>query len=153
GLGRVWQRKGDVARSIPMLERGLALSRTWQIRLWVPALAEGLGLARLQGGQVDEALPVLQQAVEDHRTLRGTAGLSSRVAALGQGYLLARHMAEAQWSAAHALELADKHSERGNQAYAHWLTAEVARHDESSTDGSAERFYLDAITLAEALGM
>ena len=88
-LGLVWQRRGHGERAIPPLERGLELSRTWHIRLWLPGLGETLGLAQLLVGDVSNALSTLQQALDLHQAMRGTAALSSRITALGYGHLLA----------------------------------------------------------------
>ncbi len=149
GLGRVWQNKGDPTRAIPILERGLELSRRWHIRLWVPHLGECLGLSRLLAGQVAEAIAVLQQAFDEHAALRGTASLSSRASALGLAFLAAERADEAARLAERALELAQKHGERGNLAYASWLAGEVASHPETPTGPVAERSYGEAMRLAE----
>ncbi|HZS32394.1 MAG TPA: sigma 54-interacting transcriptional regulator [Methylomirabilota bacterium] len=149
GLGRVWQSKGEPHQAIPILERGLELSRRWHIRLWKPHLGECLGLSRLLVGEVAEAVAALQQAFDEHAALRGTASLSSRASALGLAFLAAGRLDEATRLAERALELAQKHDERGNLAYAFWLAAEVASHPETPAVAVAERSYGEAIRLAE----
>src|SRR5262249_13520957 len=81
-LGRLWRMRGELARALPLLTRGVELSKMWHIRLWTAGLGEALGLAQLGAGQVSEALATLTQAVEIHESMRGTAALSVRVMTL-----------------------------------------------------------------------
>jgi tetratricopeptide (TPR) repeat protein len=70
-----------------------------------------------------------------------------------QGYLLAGRSKEASDLAAHACELARLHQERGNQAYALRLLAEIAAWRERPEEAQAEAYYRQALALVDELGM
>jgi tetratricopeptide (TPR) repeat protein len=153
GLGHVLLRRGELERGIPVLERGLELSRTWKIQLWFATFADELGSAYAMSGRLAEALPLLQQAVELHAATRGTAGQSVRLVSLAQAYVLAGRVAEASELSERALALARTHHERANEAYALRLCAEVAAQQLPAGAETAARFYRESLALAEELGM
>jgi len=62
-------------------------------------------------------------------------------------------LGEAQTLAGRALALARTHQERGNEAYALRLLGEVAARGDVSERTQAEGHYLQALALAEELGM
>jgi len=150
GLGRLHLRQADFERAIPVLERGLNLTRVWNFRLWLPGLAEDLGAAHICSGRAREAIAILGEAVEVHGAMRGTAGQSRRLTSLGEAYLRAGQPAEAAVLAERALALARANEERGNEAWALWLQAEVAAH---APGGAGEAAYERSMALARELGM
>jgi tetratricopeptide (TPR) repeat protein len=153
GLGRIYLRRGDLQAAIPILEHGLELARTWNIRLLFPLLAEALGSAYALFGRLSEALPLLEQAREQHSSMRGTAAQSIRVASLSQAYLLAGRSGEAMELAARALDFARTHDERGNQANALRLLGEIASCLDPPGVAEAEAYFGQAIALTEELEM
>ena len=153
GLGRPYLRRGDVDRAAPILEAGLALSRRWNIHLLAPALAADLALAHAMAGRVAEAVPLLEQAVQRHASMRGTAGQSIRYTMLGDVLLRSGRRDDAGRLAARALELARTHHERGSEAYALRLLGEVAAAGSPPDDAAAEERHREALALARALGM
>ena len=67
-LGRLSLRQGDFPTAISILERGLAMCQAANIRLFIPFVASDLGAAYALAGRLSEALPLLEQAVEQaHR--------------------------------------------------------------------------------------
>jgi len=64
GLGVVHTMRGDAARAIAALERSVALCREGTYRLQLPPAASALGAALTLAKRVDEALPLLEQAVQ-----------------------------------------------------------------------------------------
>jgi tetratricopeptide (TPR) repeat protein len=72
---------------------------------------------------------------------------------LGEGYVLAGRLAEAKQLGQCALEKARLLKQWGHQAYALRLLGESAAHGEPPDVALAETYYLQALTLAEALGM
>ena len=72
---------------------------------------------------------------------------------LGEAYLLAGRLEEAQALAERALALARAHQERGHQAYALRLLGEIAARREPPESEQAEAHYHQALALAEELGM
>jgi tetratricopeptide (TPR) repeat protein len=153
GLGRLLLRRGDPARAIPILERGLELSRTWNIRLLFPMVASGLGSAYLLAGRVAEALPVLEEALAQHAAMRGRAGQSIRESALAAAYLAAGGLTAATQHATRALTIAGEHGERGNEAYAWLVLGDLAARAEPARLEEAGRAYAEAMARADSLAM
>jgi tetratricopeptide (TPR) repeat protein len=79
------------------------------------------------------------------------AGHSVAVAYLGEAYLLSGRVADAAAAAELALELALHHGERGNEAYARRLAAEVAAARDDLPAAAAR--YQESLALADELGM
>jgi transcriptional regulator with AAA-type ATPase domain/tetratricopeptide (TPR) repeat protein len=152
-LGNLYLRKGDLSRVIPLVERGLELSRAWNIRLLVPGLVATLGAAYTLTGRALEALPLLEEAIEQHAAMRRTAGQSPRLALLGQAYLLAGRAEEAARVAERALRLARDHKERGNEAWALRLLGEIADGSDPPEPDEAEARYRQSLALAAELEM
>src|SRR5262249_31531043 len=73
--------------------------------------------------------------------------------ALGEAYLVAGRLEEAQAIAEQALVLTRAHQERGNEAYALRLLGEIAAHKLPLEVEWAEASYRHALALAEELGM
>jgi tetratricopeptide (TPR) repeat protein len=153
GLGHLYLRKGDLSRAIPALERGLELSRVWNVHVLFPPLAAGLGSAYSLSGRVSEAVPLLEQAAERQASIRGTAGQSARLSALSHVYLLSGRMEDASKLAARALDLSREHNEVGNESWALWVLAEIASRRDPLDPEKAEHFYRQALAQAALLEM
>ncbi len=153
GLARPYLRRGDFGPAVEILERGLALGRTWSIRLLLAALETDLGLAYALTGRLGEALPLLEQAAEHQASMRGTAGQSIRFTSVGEAHLRAGRRDEAVRFAQRALELARLHRERGNHAYGLRLLGEIAAGAEPPEADEADVSYRSALSLAEELEM
>jgi tetratricopeptide (TPR) repeat protein len=153
GLGRAYLRRSDLARAVPVLERGVELARLWKMRLVLPFLTDSLGLAYALAGRTAEAFPLLQEALDLHVAMRGTTTQSARLVSLAQGHLLAGNPAEAEPAARRALELAERHGERGYLAYAHGTLGEAFLALGSPSYHRAEQHWLAAAALSRDLEM
>ena len=153
GIGFLYLRQGDVHQAIAALERGLSVYQVWPTPLMFPGLASALGLAYALSGRSAEALPLLEQAVEQAAAMRIVYNQPLWLAALSEGYLLAGRLEEASDLAGRALDLARAHKERGNQAHALRLLGAIAAHADPSQIESAQDYYRQAMALAEELGM
>ena len=124
-----------------------------ELAIWFPWIASSLGAAYAGCGQVEAALPLLEQAVDraDHTGI--TAYQARRLAWLGEAYLLAGRMAEALECAERALTLARELQEPSSEGQALRLHAEIAAHRVLPKRESAETAYHQAQALAEAYGM
>ena len=111
-------RKGDFHQAIPMLERLLDLVQVTHLRLWIPRASALLGAAYALAGRTAEALPLLEQAVEQAGAMRSLADHALQMAWLSEAYLLAGRLDEAHAQAQRALDVARPHKERGYEAYA-----------------------------------
>jgi class 3 adenylate cyclase/tetratricopeptide (TPR) repeat protein len=152
GIGRLSLRKGDVHQAMRMLERGLELARVWQVLTRLHHIAADLGAAYALAGRVTEALPLLEQAVQQGSAIRAVYQ-ALWVAGLGESYRQAGQLEKARHWAGRALEHSRAHRERGHQAWALRLLAEVAAQHESPEVEQAEAHYRQALALAEELGM
>jgi tetratricopeptide (TPR) repeat protein len=152
GVGFVSLRKGDLHQAIAMLERGLALCQTWSIRDWFLVLAAALGEAYVLSGRLAEALPLLEQVVEQDAMRR--RHLSSLwIARLSEGYVLAGRLANAMPLARQALDVARDGRERGCEAWALRLLGEIHSSQDPPDAEQAETSYQQAFALANELGM
>jgi tetratricopeptide (TPR) repeat protein len=153
GVSALYLCRGELAKAIPLLERCVELSHVWDIRVPFPIVASQLGLAYALSGCIAQALPLLEQAVERAASMTLAWYQSLRIAWLGQAHLVAGRIEEASALARRALDLSHTHRERGNQAYVLRLLGEIAARHAPSESESAEDYYRQALTLAEALGM
>jgi tetratricopeptide (TPR) repeat protein len=151
GVAHLYLRHGDLDKAILALERGLEVGG--HIRLGFPWFASPLGYAYALAGRIAEALPLLEQAVEQAASMRFTAGQPLLIAYLGEAYLLAGRMPEAITQAQRALELSRAHQERGHEAWGHRLLGESHSRRQPPEVEPAETHYRQALGLAEELGM
>src|SRR5262249_5990964 len=114
-------------------------------------ILEALGTAYVAEGRHNEGLPLLENALDIHRRLRGGAGQSVRWSSLSSAYLLAGRIATATEAAPHPFKLAERYGERGHRAYAlHALGCVMIASESLET---ARQAYADAIGLSQDLQM
>lgn len=118
-----------------------------------PRCSAELGLARALGGQAAEAVPIVQQAAAEAAARRQTASYSYVLVRLAEVYLLADRLGEAADAARRALDAYRRQHERGHEARALWLLAEIAARAEPSAAADAEASYREASALCDALGL
>jgi tetratricopeptide (TPR) repeat protein len=104
-------------------------------------------------GRLPEALTLLEQAIGQCEVMRAGALPAAYVSWLGEAYLLAGHLDEASTQAQRVLAFSSAHQERGNQAYALRLLADIAAHRDPPEREQAAAHYRQALALAEELGM
>ena len=153
GLGRLYLRKGDIERAIPILERGIELSRTWNLGIWFPPVASALGSAYAATGRLADALPLLKESVERTAAMRLLSAQSPALTALGEAQVLAGRLGEALELARPALALAEQNGERGHEAWALRLLGEIALRSDPPDPGRAREWFLRALARATELGM
>jgi hypothetical protein len=78
-----------------VLERALDLAQGARLRLLVPRVAALMGAAYTLAGRATDALPLLEQAVEQAVAMRYMLDHALRVTWLSEAYLLAGRLAEA----------------------------------------------------------
>jgi len=153
-LGPLYTQKGDIDRAIALLERGLEVSRTWKLMSgWDVGILESLGQAYRLAARVDEALPLLKDAVERREDIGDLVSRPAGLAALSEAYLSAGRLAEAGECGQCALDLARRQKQRGAEAYVRYVLGTIA----SSADApeqveTAEAHYRQAMMLAAELG-
>jgi tetratricopeptide (TPR) repeat protein len=149
-LGSAHLRRGDLPRATQVLERGLALCRTWQFFNGIPLFAATLGAAYALTGRLDEALPLVASAVEEFRIRPAHSRPGLVLLCAGMTCLAAGRIDEARSLAQEALVLTRRLGARASEAHALRLAGDVA-----SAGGAedAERYYGEALALAGELGM
>jgi tetratricopeptide (TPR) repeat protein len=145
GLGLLHLRQGDLPEAIAIFEKDLAVCQTGDILVLLPNVAAALGYAYALSGRLAEALPLLEQAVEQASPLRA--------AHLGEAYLMAGRLEDASQLAGRALARARDFKLCGNEAYAPRLLGEIAAPRDPPEVEPAAAAYQQALTLAEKLGM
>jgi len=150
GAGIPHLTRGEFGRAIPPLEQGFALCRATEQHLWLGEIAADLGLAYARVGRVDDAMPVLEFALNEAALTGLRFTYSRQHAHVGEAYLLAGQREEAARLAAVALDAARAQKQRGQEAGALWLSAEVAA---CALDTErAEADFQRALTLASEIG-
>jgi predicted ATPase len=150
GVGLLSLHQGDLLQAIAALKRGLEVCQAGDIGLLLPWVASALGYAYLLAGRLPEALPLLQQAVEQDAT---QAYYPLWLTHLSEAYLLTGRLDDAQQLAQRALALSRALKQRGHEVYALRLLAGIAVHGYPIEGERAEAYYCQALSLADTLGM
>jgi tetratricopeptide (TPR) repeat protein len=153
GVGQLYLRKGDLQKAILLGERALALQRVAHLPALFYRVAMDMGAAYALAGRIAEALPLLEQAVEQATSLQYRAYHTPSVTYLSEAYLLAGRLAEARQLAGQALELSRERKERGHEAWTLRLLGEIHAHRQPPEAELAETSYHDGLALADELGM
>jgi tetratricopeptide (TPR) repeat protein len=115
--------------------------------------ASFLGYAYALSGRLAEALPLLEQAVEQSAATKHMFIYPLSVTHLGEAYLLANRIADVSRQAWQALERSRDLKQRGHEVYALRLLDEIAAQRQPPDAEAAAAAYQQAMTLADALGM
>jgi class 3 adenylate cyclase/tetratricopeptide (TPR) repeat protein len=151
-LGLIYLIKGDHRDAARILERGLALCRSWSILDWSPTMKSALGVAYAREGRLAEAIELHERAAEEET--RGTQGtLTTGVLRFGETFLLAGRIGEARTCAERALGLARAAGERSVEARALRLLGEVEASAGSPDADRSERHFRAALAQSEKLGV
>jgi class 3 adenylate cyclase/tetratricopeptide (TPR) repeat protein len=140
---------GDAAE---ILDRALAVCRASDLTTYVAAVSSDLGLAYALTGRLDEGLRLLEYGAAQTGARRQWYHPQA-VLQLGEGYLAAGRDSEARDSGDRALQLARERRERGREAYALRLLADLTSRQGSADRDRALKLYRGALALAEELGM
>jgi tetratricopeptide (TPR) repeat protein len=153
GVGLLALRHGDMPTALLQLERAVRLSHDVDLPLFFPSMAAALGAAYILSGRVTDAMALLMRAMVQ-KTATGTKGydVPCRLS-LGEAQVLAGRLEEAHTLAEGALTLAHAHQERGHEAYALRLLADIAARRDPPDLAQAEVHYQQALALADKLGM
>ena len=145
--------RGDFPEAIRLLEHGLALCEVTGARLIFAWVASYIGSAYVHSGRVSEGISHLEQAVDTLTTLRVILRRSLVIGWLGEGYLFAGRTDDALDCARKALDLARDQQERGNEAEALRLLADIALSRSSSGTEVVTELYRQAMAIAEDLAL
>jgi len=145
--------KGELEPAIEALEQSMKICRESEIRALFPLAASYLGFAYALSGRDEQAVKLLGEGDSAAVSIGRVAERSLRVAWHGESHLLFGRIEKANELALAAIELSEKHAERGNRAWALRLSGLIAaRRDPPDCEG-AERKYKEALVVASELGM
>jgi tetratricopeptide (TPR) repeat protein len=148
-VGLLCLRKGEIPKALAFLERALALVQSRNVPYLFGMTASCLGSAYALAGQVGLALPLLEQVMQ-----RFASGVNWMWGAeLSETYLLAGQRDEILRLVGRALERSPNLKERGHQAWLLRLLGEITARRDPPEAEQAQRYYQQALTLAEVLGM
>ena len=151
GLGRLYHRQGDLEHAIPILERGLELTRRWNLRIWFPQVATALGSSYAVTGRLADALPLLEEAVALAAAMRLSNAQAPALTALAEARLLEGRIAESLEIGRQGLSAAQQNGRRGHEAWAERLLGEIALRQ--SVPEPAKESFVRAMALASELEM
>ncbi|HUP23111.1 MAG TPA: adenylate/guanylate cyclase domain-containing protein, partial [Thermoanaerobaculia bacterium] len=141
--------RGELSHAVRLLERGLALSREWNLTFFSVFHTGSLGYAYALSGRIAEGMPLLEHALSAIETIGLGVFQPLFLAYLGEAYVLADRLEDALEVAERALILAREGGQRGYEASALRLLGEIASRRDSPEVGTAEDYFRQAFALAE----
>ena len=154
GLGRLYVVQGAWKRAIEVLEPGLPLSETSSdLAVYFSRTASSLGDAYVRSGRGAEGLALLDRAAGHAASLGFSYSQALIVGMLGEAQLVADDVDGAARSVGSALELARRFGQRGWEARALRLDAELAAHRAAVDVAEIEARFAAAAALARELEM
>jgi class 3 adenylate cyclase/tetratricopeptide (TPR) repeat protein len=150
-LAHLYLYKGEPHHAELLLERGVAVSREWNLTSFLVTETGTLGYAHALSGRIAEGIPLLQRTLSAVET-QGHGNVQALfLIFLGDVHHLAGRLEDALAFAGRALTFARERGQRGYEAWALRLLGEAtARRD---PPGQASCHYRDALALADELGM
>jgi tetratricopeptide (TPR) repeat protein len=148
GPAHLYRLRGEISHAVRLLERALSLCRDWDILVLSGTTAGHLGFVYVLSGRVAEGLSLLSEGQESEKQYQTLI-----TAHMGEACLLTGRVDEAIAFAGRALTFAQERGQRGYEAYALALLAEIAAHPDSPDAEAAEGYWRQAVALADELGM
>ncbi len=153
GLGLLLMARGEAERAGSTLADALALCQTHDLPAYIARVTSELGLALALQGRTRESLPLLEQSVQEAGERNQAASIPLLTLFLAEGYLLAERSDDAHVAGHRALDLFRDQQDRGHEAHALRLLADVSAVGTSQGLEVAEAMYTQADTVARQLGM
>jgi tetratricopeptide (TPR) repeat protein len=153
GASLLHVRSGDLETGIEVAERGLEHCRTWGLRAVYPYVVAQLGYGLVLSGRPAAGLPHLNEALESAAAVGHLRTYALFVLWRAEAHLAADNSAQAIDDCQRALNLARQQGERGTEAWALRLLAEIAARRRRPQVEQAEQAYGQAVALATELGM
>ena len=153
GFGIFHMRREDLERALPVLERGMEVGRRGSIYVYVFSLAAAVGRVQALTGRIKEGLALMTEVMEDSRARKMALGQAVRLAWLAEGLLVAEEYEPAWERALESLDYSRRLNERGQEAWTLHLLGDIAGRRQPGALDDVERFYRDAMAIAEPLGM
>jgi class 3 adenylate cyclase/tetratricopeptide (TPR) repeat protein len=146
--------KGDWVKARSLIEHGIAVVRTGNVVLLLPAAVASFTWVLAQLGEASEALNRLRESEHllEREAARGSGGRQGwAYHSLGRACLLLGRLDEARSLGDHAVESSPR--QLGSTAHALHLLGDIATHPGAFDADSGEAHYRQALALAEPRGM
>jgi len=143
---------GEFSQAIPALEQAMLFCRSWGFSAWFSSVAAALGYAYARNGRAEAGIDLLWQGIRKTRASGIMASHAAELGWLADACRLAGRLSEAATHARAAVDLARRTRERGNEASALRIAAEIALAQDRA-DPAAEADLQAALALATACGM
>lgn len=140
-------------RLLPRDPDALAEARAWDLTLLTTAVMADLGYAYTRSERVADGVTILEQILTLGESSQMRASQSRTVVTLGEMSLAADRPDEAAALATRALALTREYGQRGWEASALRLLAEIASRRRPADVAMATTYYRAALATAEDLGM
>jgi tetratricopeptide (TPR) repeat protein len=150
-LGYARLQRGDLAAAVAWLERAEKIANDAGVTVWQGPVLGALGYARVLQGDVEGGVRLLE-TVTAPDAIENQIGLCEWQAYMGEAYLLAHRLEEAEEVAQRALAQSRRWGERPAQAQALRVQAEIAT-KRGLVDNRAGQLFDEALALADQLGM
>jgi class 3 adenylate cyclase/tetratricopeptide (TPR) repeat protein len=151
--GQVATLRGQLERAVVPLTRALQICRDSSLTVWQALPAALLGQCLVTLDRKEDGLTLLEEGVRLSDELGVKAYLARWATLLGEGVLARGNIARATEIGERALGLARAHGERGHEAAALRLLADVAAQGEPAQFDAAAVRYADVIAIATELGL
>jgi class 3 adenylate cyclase/tetratricopeptide (TPR) repeat protein len=145
--------QGDLDRARPLAEQAVELCRQWGFSRSLGGAMSVLGRILVVSGRSAEAVELLEEGLRRTDAVGMTWLRCPRLTDLGEAYLMAGRVQDAAAWATTAVAYARERGERGFEAWALRLQAEIALAAQPPDVAAAERRYREATALAAALEM
>jgi class 3 adenylate cyclase/tetratricopeptide (TPR) repeat protein len=152
-VGTCYAAQGGFSTAASLLERGLRATGSVTSGAAWTNLASALGYVFALSGRAAEGLALAQEALNRAEANGHTWLHGCRLNHLAEAYLSAARADEAKACAQRSLEFVRERHERGLEAWAMRLLGESTLQLDAAEVGPAERYYHEAIGLADQLGM
>ncbi|SAK57260.1 hypothetical protein AWB77_01807 [Caballeronia fortuita] len=147
--------QGYFELAVEALEPALARCRSAEFPIYVSRIASFLAAALASIGRIDDALPLINEAIQHSAVTNLRFSNSLVLSNCGRVCHLAGQHSEALAHARDAIDVARACGERGNEGWAECLLRELVSNGADSLAGiqDARGYYGAALTIAEGLGM
>jgi tetratricopeptide (TPR) repeat protein len=153
GLATTYDLQGEHEAGLELIEQSMEIVNAAGIGLWPMMLDWKRGHLFARAGRVPEGIALLRNSLEKLESVGIRVWKAVLTANLGEALLAGGQTGEARAAVDKALALARDQQERGHEAYALRLDAELLAHEAPNDfDRKAARFG-EAMSLAESLGM
>ena len=152
-VGHLYCTKGDFDRALPLLERAIAVAQEWGYARTVGLTSCVHGYALALSGHAVKGVLQLEQGMRQSDAVGLTWLRGQRLNQLGEAYLLAGRVDDAYATAKRSVELCSQRGERGFEAWALRLLAEIVSRRAPSDMKAATELYTSAMALAAELEM